>query len=77
MARLNVIYRGEGTGLRLESNNGKNVLDITGSHAKNAPMGLYVADDDQVGHIDLKPHEVVMLIEACAHYLSRTLAPDK
>lgn len=75
-------YRGDGTGLRLEHPDDPwQCLDITGSRAQDAPMQLTVCDrareDGSGGEgatIALEPADVVLVIEACSHYLARHFA---
>lgn len=69
---LKVTYRGPGTGLRLDDPASTAAIDVGGSHAKTAPLHLYVQGKDaKSAGIDLDPAGVVLLIEECAHYLAR------
>lgn len=75
---MEITYRGPGTGLRLDGKDGT-ALDVGGNHGRNAPMTIYVQEEQGVAGlrpgkgatIALDPHEVVLLIEQCAHYLAR------
>lgn len=72
-----VRYEGAGTGLRLEDDlsNPWKCLDVGGSHARNAPMRVYVGEAQGVGAtIDLEPQDVARLITECGHYLARRLS---
>jgi len=72
-----IVYRGSGTGLRLEDDgegDKQKALDIHGSHAKGAPMHLWLSDGKGANAgADFEPAEVVLIMEQCAYYLARTL----
>lgn len=68
---MNVIYQGwPGTGLRLESLDGKKVVDVSGGHGKTAPMTLFVANDiHDMATVELEPKDVMQLLKFCAEWL--------
>lgn len=74
MKRLKVVYRGPGTGLRLEDHDdSRHCIDVGGSTALTAPLHLYVGDgkDRDGAGIDLMPADVALLVEQLGSYLAR------
>ena len=82
---MKVVYRGPGTGLRLEVEGNPHVaFDVGGARSRNAPMSITIcngpdpeSETKSLGaSILLQPSEVVLLIEECAHYLARTFGQE-
>lgn len=69
---MKVVYRGMGTGLRLEGFHG-DVLDCHGGGpgGKGTLMSLYVSTHAGGASIRLDAADVALLAEYCAQYLAR------